>query len=246
MTASSGHVVALAFSACMAGTALAFSCAAALAQEAPRAAPETLSPEAAIEISPAPAEGKTTPEVDLSAPPPTRPRHRGVVLETDLGVLGFAGRFRHVAPTAYWLHTQLGVEALPWLLVFAEAELAFTDTSEAQDESHAIAFPIWGFGGGIRGTIHASDRVAFFVQGEIGALAAIVPHDALAVVGFRAAESLNLAFGGRLGAEWYQLDRHFALRVSGGPRIAQGFARSLSNADTPLMWDVGVGLRYTF
>jgi hypothetical protein len=204
-----------------------------------------------IEISAAPPEGRTSPgpgETDPNAPPPMRPRHKGFVLEAGIGMLGFAGQFRHVAPPAYWLHTQLGFEVLPWLMVFGEGELAFTDTSESEDASHTVAFPIWGFGAGVRATIHASDRVAFFVQGEVGAFTATVPHDALAVVGFRQAESLNLDFGGRLGVEWYQVDRHFALTAGGGPRLAQGFSRlsASHDADTPLMWDVGAGLRYTF
>jgi hypothetical protein len=208
---------------------------------------DALAPDQHIEIAGAPPEGKATPsDVDLSAPPPLRPRHKGVVLETQLGILGFAGRFRNVAPPAYWLHTQLGLEVLPWLMVFGEAELAFTDTSESQEESHTAAFPMWGFGGGARVTVPATERVAFYVQGEAGALTAIVPHDTLAVLGFRQAESLNPSFGGRGGVEWYQVDRHLALFASGGPRIAQGFSRVLTSGDTPLMWDVGGGLRYTF
>jgi hypothetical protein len=205
--------------------------------------------EETIQFSTTPPEGKATPslsEADLNAPPPTRPRHKGFVLEAGLGMLGFAGQFRHVAPPAYWLHTQFGFEPFPWLMVFADGELAFTDTSESQDESHTVAFPLWGFGGGARGTIHVSNRVALYVQGQVGALAAIVPHGALGVIGFRQAESLNLDFGGRLGVEWYQGDRHFALYAAGGPRVAQGFSKLFANGDLPLMWDVGAGLRYTF
>ena len=46
----------------------------------------------------------------LAEAPPPRPRRKGLVLESTLGVLGFAGQFRHVAPPAYWLHAQLGYE----------------------------------------------------------------------------------------------------------------------------------------
>jgi hypothetical protein len=187
----------------------------------------------------------TLPEPPAEAPP-LRPRHKGVVLETTAGALGFAGDFRHVAPPAFWLHTQLGYEVLRWLMVYGSAELAMTDTSEAADPSHVMAFPIWGFGGGARVTLHATDRVAFFVQGDLGALTSYVPHESLAILGYANAESLHLSFGGRVGVEWYQIDRHIALVAQGGARDAQGFARSIGGGDTPILWDAALGLRYTF
>ena len=217
-----------------------------------------LAPDAKIDISTTAPEGKTSePESTLPAPPPeappVRPRHKGVVVETTAGMLAFltTSQFRHVAPPAFWLHGQVGYEIWRWLMVFGESELAMTDTSEAQDESHAIAFPIFGFGGGVRGTLHITERVALFLQGDLGALEAIVPHDSLASLGYGNAESLNLYFGGRLGLEWYQVDRHLALVAQGGVRDAQGFARTQQigppgGSDVPLMWDVALGLRYTF
>lgn len=219
----------------------------------PPATPE-LAPDAQVTIATTPPEGSTgqTGQVDSTLPapppeaPPMRPRHKGFVLESTLGVLGFAGKFAHVAPSAPWLHTTFGYELLPWLMLFAEGELAYTDTSESQDASHVKAFPIWGIGGGARATIHATDRVAFFVQGDIGALTAYVPHHTLGLLGFRDAESLNPQFGGRLGAEWYQLDRHMAVCAQAGLRDAQGFGKVAAGGDTPLMWDGALGLRYTF
>jgi hypothetical protein len=190
-------------------------------------------------------EQSTLPEPPAEAPP-ARPRHKGVVLESTAGMLGFAGNFRHVAPPAFWLHTQLGFEVLRWLMLYGSGELAMTDTSEAADPSHVMAFPIWGFGGGARVTIHATDRVAFFGQGDIGALTAYVPHESLAVLGYANAESLHLAVGGRLGVEWYQIDRHMALVAQVGARDATGFSRSIGGGDTPILWDAALGLRYTF
>jgi hypothetical protein len=207
-----------------------------------------------IEISPTPPK----PSVGLSIQPgdrtqgeegeapPVRPRHQGVVLATNLGMLGFAGQFRHVAPPAYWIDGQLGFEALRWLMVFVEGEVAFTDTSESQDESHTIGVPMWGLGGGVRGTFHATERVAFYLQGAVGIFTALVPRGALTVLGFRDAENLNPQLGSRLGVEWYQVDRHYALTANVGGRLAEGFSRILSPGDTPLMWDASVGLRYTF
>ncbi len=230
--------------------------AAASGQEpAPTTAPagaEALPPDTHIEIAPQPTEAKPLdapsdvgPEGLVEAPPP-RPRRKGLVLESTLGVLGFAGQFRHIAPPAYWLHALLGYEAFDWLMVFGEGELAFTDTSESQDPSHTKAFPLWGFGGGARATFHATPRFAAFVQGEIDALAADVPHNALTVLGFRNAETLAPSFGARIGVDWYQIDRHLALTAQVGARDATGFAKVVATSDTPIMWDGALGLSYTF
>lgn len=212
------------------------------AQDAP-----PLSPDAPIDIAVQPPEGTLHPAAtNLDEPPPARPRRAGLVLETSAGALGFVGQFRHVAPTAFWLHGQLGYEVSRWLMLLGEAELAYTDTSEAVDESHVRVFPIWGFGGGARATLHATERVAMFVQGDIDAIGADVPHDSLAIYGFRNVESLNPAFGARLGIEWYQLDRHLALSVQAGTRYASSFAKFLASSDIPLLWDAAACLRYTF
>ena len=213
-----------------------------------------LDPEAHVDVATTPPGGQTTEDrlrtsdaegagADLAPPP--RPHHRGLVLESTLGVLGFVGEFRHVAPPAYWLHAQLGYELLDWLMLFAEGEIAFTDTGESQDGSRARAFPIWGFGAGARGTVRASARVAVFGQAEVGALAADIAHNALAVLGFRDAESLKPSFGARAGVEWFQMDRHMALSAQLGMRDAQGFTKQIAS-DLPLMWDAGLGLNYTF
>jgi hypothetical protein len=219
----------------------------------PAPASHELAPDAHVEINtsapsdtaPPEAPGDLGPDALAEAPPP-RPRKKGVVLESTLGVLGFAGQFRHLAPPAYWLHTQLGYEVLSWLMLFGEGELAFTNTSEAQDESHAMAFPLYGFGAGARATFHASPRFAVFGQAQIDALRADVPLDSLAILGFRNAETLAPSLGVRLGAEWYQIDRHLALSAQIGGRDATGFAKIAAGTDTPIMWDAALGLRYTF
>jgi hypothetical protein len=222
------------------------------APPAPQASQPSLTADTKVEFSTDAPEGKTSnvPEPGtkgdaVDEAPPLRPRHHGLVLEQTLGVLGFAGQFRHVAPTAYWLHMQLGYEVLPWLMLFGEGELGYTDTSEAEDPSHVKAFAIWGFGGGARATLQATDRVALFAQASIDALGANVPHDTLAILGYRGAESLDASFGARVGVEWYQIDRHLALDLQVGIRDAQGFQKFVGN-DLPLMWDAGVGFRYTF
>jgi hypothetical protein len=215
---------------------------------APSSQPPPLASDAPIEFSTEPPEGKTHDEAaeDLTRPPPPRPRRQGLVLEQTLGVLGFGGQFRHVAPPAVWTRAQLGYEVLRWLMLYGEAELAFTDTGVSQDESHTRAFPIWGFGGGVRATVHATDRVAAYGQFEAGALQADVPHDALTILGYRNAEALKLSVAARVGVEWYQMDRHLALFVAVGGRDATGFAKTIGSSDFPIMWDAGAGLRYTF
>jgi hypothetical protein len=72
-----------------------------------------------------------------------------------------------------------------------------------------------------------------------------IAKGALKNLGYKDAESLNLYFGGHLGAEYYMIDRHLALGVIGGARDLTGFKRQIGN-DTPLAWDGGVSLRYTF
>ena len=115
------------------------------------------------------------------------------------------GEFRKVAPPGAWLHTQLGYELFKWLMLFGEGELAFSDTSNRQDPPQTRAFPIFGFGGGLRVTIRITDRVGIYAQPSAGAMKADIGTNALGLLGFRNAESLGLYVGGRLGVEWYQI-----------------------------------------
>ena len=218
----------------------------ALAQEPPVTPPATDAPPATASVTAsAAAPDSFLAEAPPEVPPPL-PRKKGVVLESSLGALGFAGQFRHVAPTAFWMHMQVGYEFLSWLMAFAEGQLAYANTSIAQDASKAHSFPILGFGGGARATIRITERVSIYGQGSIGAMKADVPKQALFIIGFRDAEAFNPYFGGRVGVEWYQIDRHLALGFGIGVRDAQGFARLASTSDTPLMWDAALSLRYTF
>ncbi len=192
--------------------------------------------------SPASASGAAA---DDEAPPPI-PRKKGIVLESRLGALAFLGRFRQVAPTAPWFHVDSGYEIFPWLLLFGEAELALTDTSIAQDPSKARAFPIFGFGAGARVTVHVTERVALYAQGDFGLMKADIARNAFGLLGFKDAESLQPYLGARLGVEWYMVDRHLALGLGAGIRDAKGFAKTGPVSDTPLMADFALALRYTF
>jgi hypothetical protein len=185
------------------------------------------------------------PEAPPEAPPPL-PQKKGLVLETRLGGLAFLGKFGEVAPPAPWMTAQLGYEFFRWLMVYGYGEVGFTGTSNEQGESSAIYFPIYGFGGGVRYSVHVTERVAMFVQANGGAMAAIVPRDALTFLGFHGAESLGFALGARLGVEWHQIDHHMALGLGVGIRDAFNFKIQSGESDTPLMLDASAAVRYTF
>lgn len=73
-----------------------------------------------------------------------------------------------------------------------------------------------------------------------------ITNNGLAIVGFSKAESLHPYFGGRIGVEWAQIDRHLALGLNAGLRDATGFAKDGPTKDTPLVWDGTLSIRYTF
>ena len=178
--------------------------------------------------------------------PPPAPYEKTLVLDASLGARAFVGDMARVATPGMWLHAQLGYELLRWLMLFGEGDLSFSDTSRAQPAPRTRAFPILGFGGGARFTARMSPRFGAYAQVSVGAMKADVPVDSLALIGFREAEALGPYAGLRLGAEWYQIDRHLALGLNAGLRLAQGFAPSLGDGAAPLVLDGGVSLRYAF
>lgn len=180
----------------------------------------------------------------VTAPPP-RPYQKSVVLDTAVGAFGFAGEMGKVAPPGFWLHTQVGYEVFRWLMVLGEGDLGFTDTSNEQAPPQTRAFPIFGGGGGLRFTARFGERLGLYLQGTAGGMKADIRVNALRNIGFGDAESLGLYYGGRLGVELYQVDRHLALGLTGGTKLAQGFTRT-RGSDTPLVIDGGLALRYAF
>ena len=171
-----------------------------------------------------------------------------MVIDSSIGALLFLGKFGKTAPPAPWLRTQLGYEVFKWLMFFGEGELAFTDTSRSQDPPKTRAFPIFGFGGGVRFTARFTDRFGAYLQGSVGAMKADIRTNGLGVIGFKDAETLGIYFGGRLGIEWYMIDRHFALGLTSGLRNASGFKQrgGAGSSDTPLAFDAGASIRYAF
>jgi hypothetical protein len=157
----------------------------------------------------------------------------------------FTGAFGSVAPPAFLSRLQVGYEPARWILLYAEGELAFASTSRAQIAPFTRAFPIFGAGGGLCITLGLTERVGVHGEFSAGALKADVPYNALTILGFRAAESFAPYYGLRLGAQWLQQDRHFALTFAAGYRRTPGFARSGQTADSPGVIDLTIGLRYT-
>ncbi len=74
---------------------------------------------------------------------------------------------------------------------------------------------------------------------------AYVQSGVLVNFGFGRGESLGFQAGGRAGLEWFQIDRHLGLGLSGGARYLANLAYEVG-ADLPLAWDATVDLRYTF
>jgi hypothetical protein len=187
-----------------------------------------------------------TPEAPPPEAPPARPYQKSLVLDTTLGAMAFFGEFGKVAPPGPWLHTQLGYELAKWFMLYGEADLAFTDTSNRQAPPNVRAFPLFGFGAGARFTVRFSERIGVYAQGGLGVMKADVATNALGILGFRDAESLALYLGTRVGLEWYQVDRHMALGIAGGIRTPQGFARTGITNETALAVDAGLSIRYAF
>lgn len=212
----------------------------------PAAAPTELPVSAQVDLT---KDAKPASEDPTEAPPeapPPAPYRKSIVLDSSVGALAFLGQFGKVAPPGPWMHAQLGYELLKWFMVFGEGELAFTDTSSLQKPPNTRAFPLFGFGVGTRFTVHLGERLGVFAQGSVGGLKADVGSNTLGILGFRDAESFGLSLGGRVGLEWYQINRHFALGLNSGVRLIQGFARSGASSDTPMAIDGGASLRYAF
>lgn len=178
--------------------------------------------------------------------PPMAPRRSGLVVQTSLGAMGFAGSFGAVVRPAWMLDVDVGYELFRWLMVLGYGELALTDTGVKEGPTQKRGVPLFGFGGGLRGTVHVSPRVAFSLQATAGALRADVAAGTLLNLGYGALESLGFVVGSRLAIEWYQVDPHLAFALAGGARYGASSAQAGTARDLPLLWDAGLAFRYTF
>ena len=175
----------------------------------------------------------------LDVPPPP-PRKKGFVLESSLGAMGFLGKMQNVSPIGSMLHVQFGYEPFRWFMAFAEGDIAFTSTRYV---SVPRGYALYGLGGGARFTAHFTDRVAGYLQGDVGMMEA--SSDLLVTYGFKKSEDWNIFFGATAGVEWYQIDPHYALALNGGVRQTPGLKREVGN-DPALSWLAAASIRYTF
>jgi len=172
------------------------------------------------------------------------PRHHGFVVESGMGAFGQIGEMKHTSPVAPWFHLQVGYEPLRFLMVFVEGDLVLSNTSYAPPPPPQRTYALWGVGGGLRGTVKASERVGLYLQGSLGG--AQVTSDVLSIYGYPDADKLNLYLAAELGVEWYQVSPHWALAVHGGVRDYIGTFKRDFSSQPPLAWVSGLGLRYTF
>jgi hypothetical protein len=179
-----------------------------------------------------------------TGPPPPPPRHHGLVLETALGALDQLGPLKNVSPISPWFHVQLGYEPFKWLMVFGESDITFADTSYAAPPPPSRTYVLFGFGGGGRITIKPTDAFGIYVEGSAGI--AKVSNDALYTYGYLDANALHPYFGGALGLEWYQVNPHCALALSGGVRDYNALLDRTLGGTPALALIVNAALRYTF
>ncbi|MFZ5895352.1 MAG: hypothetical protein ACOY0T_30130 [Myxococcota bacterium] len=189
------------------------------------------------------------PNVDTLTPgpeeaPPPPPRRHGLNVETGVGLLTHVGALAHVSPTSPWFHLQVGYEPFRWLMVFAEGDLVFSNTSYAAQPPPPRTYRLYGFGPGLRFSLPFSERFGGYLEGSAGM--ARVSDDLLAIYGYEQATTWNLYFGGRLGIEWFAPNPHLSVALSGGARMyQQGLRRERSN-EPPLAILGNLGIRYTF
>ncbi len=181
---------------------------------------------------------------DQEEAPPAPPRDHGFVLESSIGALGHLGPLKNVSPTSPWFHLHFGFEPLSFLMVFAEGDLVFSNTSYANRPPEPRGYALFGFGGGLRLTVKPMDRFGIYVQGSAGG--AKITEDVLFYYGHRNADQLGLYWGGQLGFEWYQVNPHMALALHGGVKNYQDVLGRDRGGEQALAWTSGIALRYVF
>ncbi|MEB2313991.1 MAG: hypothetical protein OZ921_16875 [Sorangiineae bacterium] len=181
---------------------------------------------------------------DPDAPPPLPPRPHGFVVTGGVGALQHLGPMKHVTPLAPLFHLEFGWEPARWVMLLAESDLSFGNTSYARPPPEPRGYVLYGFGGGLRFTVKPTDRVGLYAQGTIGA--AGIPSDVLVTYGYRDSTSLSPYFGGVLGVEWYQVSPHTALALFGGLRDYSVLLDRTAASQRALAAYGALALRYVF
>ncbi|MGC4088969.1 MAG: hypothetical protein QM756_13930 [Polyangiaceae bacterium] len=209
-------------------------------------AERTVSPEE-VEAWLAKPSGAPTTDMLTPAPdeaPPAPPRKHGITLETAIGTLSHLGPLAHVSPISPWFHLQLGYEPFRWLMVFAEGDLVFSNTSYAAQPPPSRTYRLYGFGPGLRLSVPFGERFGAYAEGSAGL--SRISDDLLGIYGYPNATTLSLYFGGRVGLEWFAPNPRLSVALSGGARMyPQGLKRERSS-EPPLALLGNIGIRYTF
>ena len=176
--------------------------------------------------------------------PPSPPRQHGITVESGVGALSHLVPLSHITPTSPWFHLKVGFEPFRWLLLFAETDLAFSNTGYSHPPPPPRTYRLYGFGGGLRGTVSFGERFGVYLEGSGGI--AQTSSDVLEAYGYLHATDWSPYFGGRLGFEWYPVNPHLAVSVHGGVRSYQAGLRRERSDEQALLALGGVALRYTF
>jgi hypothetical protein len=184
----------------------------------------------------------STPTAPEAPPPP--PRRHGFVVETTVGAMGQVGAMQHVSPTLPWFRAAFGWEPAKWVMLLAQGDIAFGNTSYASPPPDPRGFALYGFSAAARFGFSPADRIGLFAQGEFGI--ARVSNDVLATYGFTDANSIGPYFGGLVGFEWYQVSPHVALVVHAGVRSYGNILDRAIGSDSAIAWLGSGGLKYTF
>jgi len=166
----------------------------------------------------------------------------GLFLEAWLGGRGFVGGAGDLFDPGPFLNLGLGYEIFEWLWVRLAVE-ASLHTTDAPPPPSRTAFEILGAFVEARLQWNATARFALWVGGELGLAVAL--GDVLQSYGADDSDSVGLAYGGSLGADWHLRNRHYSLGLVAGARLYPTF-------DDPNSGDPAVGihgaayLRYVF
>jgi hypothetical protein len=190
----------------------------------------------------APATDEATPGPEEA--PPSPPRSHGITLESGIGAMSHIGPLSNITPTSPWFHLKAGVEPWRWLLLFAETDLAFSSTGYAHPPPPSRTYRMYGFGGGLRGTLGFSERFGGYLEASAGIAQA--SNDVLEVYGYLHATEWSPYFGGQLGLDCYPMNPHLAVSLHGGVRSYQAGLRRERSTEPSLLALGGLALRYTF
>ncbi len=146
----------------------------------------------------------------------------GLLVEAQLGALGFVGDLGDVAIPGPRLAVTLGYELTPWLSLLAGVEGSMHVTKH-REPPNRTAFEMAGATAGLKLAIPFNARAALWASGLAGFVWA--GGDVLKTLGFIDAIGLAPNYGGELGFDWHVKSRHHSLGVLGGGRIYPSLKR---------------------